>query len=912
MPSKTYKNNEKIIIIALLLILCLIGPFVYNKIASSLDDSYEIIDTLKVEDFVIEKSDNYYNDYYVIKIDEEFTPSITFYPDNLSYYQKSITYQNSNSNSVSIDYKGRFKGLKEGTSTVKLISNDNNDVTKTIKVMVIRSNNELKFSNNLTSSKQIYSIGAIIPIDYYAYGLVSLGEIKLTSSNPDVAYFVDNYLYATSIGTTIITLESMVDSSVNKTLEIKVVGSYDSEETTSVSFLDRVTSGDINYTLKQFLSSSVHEGYTVTLNASGNGKGTGQVEFSFNDDSLIKVISYTDTSITFSCLEEGNLEVFASSKFNKNIVEKLSFSILPINPRSFFTLVSPSTSEFKEIDDDKYLCLNVGEIKKIRVFSRDYEINKYLNYTFSNDNIVKVEDGYLKALNKGECIVTITYEHNPDCILNFKVKVDGNSELYQKIENITLLNNLDIVDYEDNIIKVNSTKTLEFDLFPNFSLNMGSIIVKSSDESKLKVTTKKVENKLNIKLEFINIGNASLYIIIPDNEIINQEYSFKIINEKDVDFTYTLTSLIEKGQVAKVNATTSLLGVEFTYSSSNEDVISISDDGLFLGKSYGKTTINIHASDGITYKDASFEVECVKEHSLYDALNTFKANVKMNDNEINLNEKLLYVGDTFTVDVSFTPSNHPFGKYHEVKIEKPEILSVDKSSNKYTFTCLKSGTTKVTIYPYANSELVIEYTVTIANVMPEFMYVSLVNKKLYVGDKYQFGYLVDWRATYSNVDIIIGDDSIIGLEDDYLVIRKAGKTYVSFIIDDNDDNTVSYVQTLNIETFNHSVSVKLERYGYGNFIVRVISQILCLLLCGIITIIIINHKPLKFSKLLNYLIIISIILIVIILMNIIRMNVSLFRYEKYDMLINIISYLIGVIISLIITLIKKKEVTKNA
>lgn len=907
------KKNERFALIVVLLLLCFIGPFFYNKIVSFFDDSVDIVDTLKVEDFLIEKGDNYYNDYYVIKIDEEFTPSIRFYPDNLSYYQKSITYQNSNSNCLSIDYKGNFKGLKEGTSTVKLISNDNNDVTKTIKVMVIRSNNELRFSNNLTNSKQIYSIGAIIPIDYYAYGPITLGEIKLTSNNTDVAYFVDNYLYASSIGTATITLESMVDSSVNKTLEIKVVGSYDSEETTSVSFLDRVTSGDINYTLKQFLSSTVHEGYTVTLNASGNGKGTGQVEFSFNNNSLIKVISTTDTSITFSCLEEGNLEVFAKSKFNKNIQTKLSFSILPINPRSFFTLVSPSTIEFKEIDDDKYLCLNVGEIKKIRVFSRDYEINKYLNYTFSNDNIVKVENGYLKALNEGETDVTITYEHNTDCTLNFKVKVDGNSELYQKIENITLLNNLDIVDYEDNIIKVNSTKTIEFDIFPNFSLNMGSIIVKSSDESKLKVTTKKVENKLNIKLEFINIGSVSLYIIIPDNEIINQEYSFKIINEKDVDFTYTLTSLIEKGQVARVNATTDLMGVEFTYSSSNEDVISISDDGLFLGKSYGKATINIYASDGLTYKDASFEVECVKEHSLYDALNTFKTIVKMNDEEINLNEKLMYIGDSFTIDVSFTPSNHPFGKYHEVKIEKPEILSVDKNNNKYTFKCLKSGTTKVTVYPYANPDFSVEYTVVIANIMPKFMFVSVPDKVMYVEDRYQFGYLIDWRATYSNVDIIIGDDSMVSVEDDYLVIKKAGKTYVSFIIDDNDDNTVSYVQTLNIEAFDHSTGVRLERYGYGNFIVRIISQVICALIIGILAFVIASKKPLKLNSVLNYVVVICGILGLLILCNVLRMSIKPLDYEKYDMLTNIISYVAGLFIGFVIYLLRsRKEKGKNA
>lgn len=918
MHSKTCKNkkNERIAVIAILLILCFMGPFLYNKIVNFFDDSVDIIDTLKVEDFIIEKSDNYYNDYYVIEIGEEFTPTISFYPENLSYYQKSITYQNSNSNCLSIDYKGNFKGLKEGKTTVKLISNDNSDITKTINVMVIRSNNELRFSNNLTSSKQIYSVGTIVPIEYYAYGPITLGDIELTSSNSDVAYVIDNYLYANSIGVSNIKIQSSIDPNVYASIEIKVVGSYDGEETTSVSFLDTVTAGGINFNKEQFLATDIHEGYSVTLNASGNGKRTGQVEFSFNDNSLVDVISVSDTSITFKCLRAGDLKVFAKSKFNSDIQDEIEFSILPIDPRSFFKLVSPSSDMFVEKNGVTYLSLNAGEIEPVKVFSKDFEIKSGLIITSSNSEIVKIEDGNLKALTPGITNVKILYEYNEKCEISFQVKVINPLDLYSKIENITLINmSMPILDYDDNNVKVGQTIELEFDIYPYYATNLHDIIVKLSDNTKIKLNKEIIENKLKLELDFVDIGFTELMIVVSENENLNLQYSFIITNSKKVNFTYTPTRLIERGQTASIRTEIDeeLRGVNFTYSSSNEKVIKVSQDGLFIGLGYGTATISIHATDGVTSFDESFEVECVKEHSLYDALNTFKTIVKMNDEEINLNEKLMYIGDSFTIDVSFTPSNHPFGKYHEVKIEKPEILSVDKNNNKYTFKCLKSGTTKVTVYPYANPDFSVEYTVVIANIMPKFMFVSVPDKVMYVEDRYQFGYLIDWRATYSNVDIIIGDDSMVSVEDDYLVIKKAGKTYVSFIIDDNDDNTVSYVQTLNIEAFDHSTGVRLERYGYGNFIVRIISQVICALIIGILAFVIASKKPLKLNSVLNYAVVICGILGLLILCNVLRMSIKPLDYEKYDMLTNIISYVAGLFIGFVIYLLRsRKEKGKNA
>lgn len=919
------KKQILYILVIIFVILILLAPFLYKRITANGEDENNVISSIEITDFEILETDNYFDGYYVMKVDDTFIPDINYYPETISIYQKKIMWTISDSSKLSIDYNNVFTAKEIGVVEVMATSIKNMDLKKSIKIKIVAKENSLKFDRLLTEQIPTFSVGEISYLPYSINGLISLGKLNWESLNEEIATVDDGYIKGISLGVVKITATSTIDKKYSISLNVKITGKYSAEKVNAITINEiigvTVKGFKNNLPLENFRRELMHVGYKIELSAKTDVESISDTYFEFEDPSMINVIKNGDSIVEFEVVKVGHVRLYAVSSYFPDVKEPFEFDVYPFNPGDDLSLVYPSKLQFKSENDVNVLELNGGSIQQIKIESNYKEIEfNDLIITSSNDSVARIVDGYIFADQTGESIITIYHINNPKKVISFNVRVKKYNEgRFTPVELINidsaLINEKDkIIEWDYNNVYVGAKFKIQLVIYPIYATNKLFNIEVSN--KKICIVSSSIKNNiLEIEGEFIDIGYTELTVTNVENNNLKYYCDFLVNNSNPVSFGYKKVSLLERGQTGNCNVVlgNGLKGVEVTYTSSDPSIVSVGHTGELVGLGYGTATISIHATDGVTSFDESFEVECVKEHSLYDALNTFKTNVKMNDEEINLNEKLMYIGDSFTIDVSFTPSNHPFGKYHEVKIEKPEILSVDKNNNKYTFKCLKSGTTKVTVYPYANPDFSVEYTVVIANIMPKFMFVSVPDKVMYVEDRYQFGYLIDWRATYSNVDIIIGDDSMVSVEDDYLVIKKAGKTYVSFIIDDNDDNTVSYVQTLNIEAFDHSTGVRLERYGYGNFIVRIISQVICALIIGILAFVIANKKPLKLNSVLNYVVVICGILVLLILCNVLRMSIKPLGYEKYDMLTNIISYVSGLFIGFVIYLLRsRKEKGKNA
>lgn len=919
------KKQILYILVIIFVILILLAPFLYKRITANGEEENNVISSIEITDFEILKTDNYFDGYYVMKVDDTFIPGINYYPETISIYQKKIMWTISDSTKLSIDYNNVFTAKEIGVVEVMATSIKNMDLKKSIKIKIVAKENSLKFGRLLTEQTPTFSVGEISYLSYSINGLISLGTLNWESSSEEIATVDDGYIKGISLGVVKITATSTIDEKYSISLNVKITGKYSAEKVNAITINEiigvTVKGFKNNLPLENFRRELMQVGYKIELSAKTDVESISDTYFEFEDPSMINVIKNGDSIVEFEVVKVGHVRLYAVSSYFPDVKEPFEFDVYPFNPGDDLSLVYPSKLQFKSENDVNVLELNSGSIQQIKIESNYKEIEfNDLIITSSNDSVARIVDGYIFADQTGESIITIYHINNPKKVISFNVRVKKYNEgRFTPVELINidsaLINEKDkIIEWDYNNVYVGAKFKIQLVIYPIYATNKLFNIEVSN--KKICIVSSSIKNNiLEIEGEFIDIGYTELTVTNVENNNLKYYCDFLVNNSNPVSFGYKKVSLLERGQTGNCNVVlgNGLKGVEVTYTSSDPSIVSVGHAGELVGLGYGTATISIHATDGVTSFDESFEVECVKEHSLYDALNTFKTIVKMNDEEINLNEKLMYIGDSFTIDVSFTPSNHPFGKYHEVKIEKPEILSVDKNNNKYTFKCLKSGTTKVTVYPYANPDFSVEYTVTIANIMPKFMFVSVPDKVMYVEDRYQFGYLIDWRATYSNVDIIIGDDSMVGVEDDYLVIKKAGKTYVSFIIDDNDDNTVSYVQTLNIEAFDHSTGVRLERYGYGNFIVRIISQVICALIMGILAFVIANKKPLKLNSVLNYVVVICGILVLLILCNVLRMSIKPLGYEKYDMITNIISYVAGLFIGFVIYLLRsRKEKGKNA
>lgn len=910
--SKKKSFKFSILIIIFCVIFCF-GNFAYNKIFSK--EKEEKFKTIEIENFDVNYSEICYKDYYVLKVGESFKPSLTFYPSNLSEYDKTVFWTTNNSNIVSIDYFGTITALKKGVATVTITSSKDKSIAKTIKIKVVDKENNLSFPNSYYDTSKVYSVGQISQIEYVINGQISLEDVLWESSDTNIITVENGYLKACGIGTAKITMTSVYDDAYKASYTAIVRGKYTTDLPKKITFGKDFIIDNYKYSEEEFETVNKYVDNVIEISANTDQEKLSEVIFTVTGGNY-EILELTNNKIIFTPKDLGTYTLSIQSSINDGLVKNISFEVKQKRINGELNFVSLDNDKIEEISGIKTYKMEYGGYLPIILESKDIRYS-YFDFIIesSNTDCIIVENGYLRAIGVGVSNIEIVHCINKN--VKYSIKIDvrtGSVNKYSELQLIQTLNK-NILDYDINTVICNSKLELEFVCYPLYATNAKIIEALITNNLVCNVNTQMQNGNIKVILEFLKPGFSSLIIECIENPNLSLQYDFEVVNNDEVKYTINPSKLLERGQTGNCNVVlgNGLKGVEVTYTSSDPSIVSVGHAGELVGLGYGTATISIHATDGVTSFDESFEVECVKEHSLYDALNTFKTIVKMNDEEINLNEKLMYIGDSFTIDVSFTPSNHPFGKYHEVKIEKPEILSVDKNNNKYTLKCLKSGTTKVTVYPYANPDFSVEYTVVIANIMPKFMFVSVPDKVMYVEDRYQFGYLIDWRATYSNVDIIIGDDSMVSVEDDYLVIKKAGKTYVSFIIDDNDDNTVSYVQTFNIEAFDHSTGVRLERYGYGNFIVRIISQVICALIIGILAFVIANKKPLKLTSVLNYVVVICGILVLLILCNVLRMSIKPLGYEKYDMITNIISYVAGLFIGFVIYLLRsRKEKGKNA
>ena len=105
--------------------------------------------------------------------------SLTWTPEDTS--QKSVTWESSNPDVVTVDYKGNITGLKNGTSTITCTNNNNNLLTTTCLVTVGEEN-----VTGVTLDKTSHSLLAGKSLDIHAT------IIPDNASNKNVSWSVDN------------------------------------------------------------------------------------------------------------------------------------------------------------------------------------------------------------------------------------------------------------------------------------------------------------------------------------------------------------------------------------------------------------------------------------------------------------------------------------------------------------------------------------------------------------------------------------------------------------------------------------------------------------------------------------------------------------------------------------------------
>ena len=276
-----YKKKSVLFILILFIMFFVtcFGYYFYGKVnVSDEDEAYKKID---LEDFVVEISNNYYGDCYVLEVGEKFKPTLTFYPDNLSQYDKNVFWSTSNSNIISIDYFGNITALKKGTAVVNITSSKNKDISKSIKLMVVEKNNTLVFHNSYYNSEKVYSVGQISKIDYTIDGKISLDGITWSSSNQSVVTVEDGYLIANSIGTAIVTATSLYDDTYTTSFKAVVRGKYTSVMPNEIIFGKYFIVDNYKYSEEEFNSVNKYVDNVIEISATTDQEMLSNIIFNF-------------------------------------------------------------------------------------------------------------------------------------------------------------------------------------------------------------------------------------------------------------------------------------------------------------------------------------------------------------------------------------------------------------------------------------------------------------------------------------------------------------------------------------------------------------------------------------------------------------------------------------------------------
>ncbi len=240
------------------------------------------------------------------------------------------------------------------------------------------------------------------------------------------------------------------------------------------------------------------------------------------------------------------------------------------------------------------------------------------------------------------------------------------------------------------------------------TVSNGIIKGESSGSTTIKVTT---ENKVvtkEIKVKVIKKEQE------PNIIINNKEIEIYVGNSRKIDYHIEPTSATNK---------------TVTWSSSNNDVATIDNDGIVLGKGVGTVTIKAKLNNG---KMATCTVKVIKETPKLIKITSLKLgynNKDVSNKSIDLNKN-----DSIRLLVGISPSNATNKKLTWTSSNK-SVATVDSNGN---IKAIEKGTAKITVATNDGSNIKVSVTINVIDTSTQKIditkaIVSSVNDQKYTG-----------------------------------------------------------------------------------------------------------------------------------------------------------------------------------
>lgn len=649
---------------------------------------------------------------------------------NPTFTNATITWTSSNPSVASVDNNGLVTAVGGGTTTITLKAGNLEDsVTVTIHIPVTSINLDVKDGEEIrlypTQSKKV--IGTINP---------SNATIR------DITYHIAD--------TQIATVDASGNITALKPGETTLTASADNVSVTrKIKVLQNIESFAINYP-------------NLTLNA--NEKETKKLSVTFTpittDES--QNITWTSNNPAIATVDNtglvtavgiGNAVITGTFGNNKRVVSNITV-IAPIKE------INITNDKIQKVGNDKTLeMIQVNSKETLNVlFNPDHTSNnKTITWTSSNPTIASVTNGVVTALNKGTTMITATSENGitDQVLITVKIpatsiKINESNLKLIKGNSKALTATINPSNTSDNTITWTSSNPSVASIASD-----GTLIAKNA--GKTTITAKAGDKTDSIEVE----------VVIPIT-------SFSLKTPNKIEILKGSSETIE----TIINPTDTTEDKTITWTSKNEKVAKVDEQGKITGIQNGTTIITGKLSNNMTV-EVEVTVKIIPVNNM--TLDIDEYNILRNEKEL---IKVIYDPmDTTEKDlVKWTSSDET-------------IVTVDEFGS---ITGHKEGTATIT---GTINNLSVSATVNVSEIHLESIKVINTKNTIEVGESLELNIELNPIDTTDDLNFTYktSDESILSIDKNGIITGKKAGTATVTITHENGIETTFQV-TVNLPT----------------------------------------------------------------------------------------------------------------
>lgn len=452
---------------------------------------------------------------------------------------KELIYETSDSSVVKVDDDGAVVAVGEGKATITVISTDNPDIKKEIKVTVIKKYKvtyeiigEVKPDGVEAPAEKVYKSGSTVCVeaDLYAEGYDFSG------------WFTDDI--------------TVTDGSFVINKDVHFVGAF-SKNVTGIT-VDR-----------KEISLGKGEDDKIIVTVIPGDATDKRVTFESSDPEVVEV----DSNGNITALKDGTATITVRSEDNPEAVETVTVTV-----KDYVENITADKTE---------ITLDEGEKDKITVtVTPDDATNPGVTYESSDEKVVKVDgNGNIEAVGEGTATITVTSKDDPSKTDTVTVTV---KKPFVPVEEI-------IVEKTEIVLNPGDREYIRVSVKPDDATDKG-VTYTSGDNS---VVT--VDEKGNVTA--VGLGTTTVTITSRDNPDVKKvitvtvEKPFVGVEGVEAD-RETIT--IRKGETDKITATVKpgdATNQELTYESSNESVVKVDENGNITAVGEGRAIITVASKE---------------------------------------------------------------------------------------------------------------------------------------------------------------------------------------------------------------------------------------------------------------------------------------------------------------------------